>query len=233
MTFAQAIEIPATDNVVLRGLRWPGDQDLVILLHDARESADLGDWNALIPFLLDQNVGVLAVDLRGHGASDGEWAPDLAAGDIEAIVRYARREAEACIVIIAAGASGIAALVAIEGAPVDGAVLLSAELNEDEPTPRGAGAAKLLIAGVADPAYKSALDRLRAASIGWALAVNLPTALQSVELLSGPWASHVRDHILAFLRERRYLSGGKRAGSGRLPGTFLEQIGLRPTGGRQ
>lgn len=232
MTFPQAVAIAASDGIVLRGLRWAGDADLVLLLHDARDNADLEDWNALVPFLLSQDVTVLAVDLRGHGASEGDWKPEHAPSDVSAMVGFARNEGAGCIVVVADGVSGIAALKAAEASPVDGIALLSTKLEEDAPVPRGAGVAKLLISGVADPAYKSALNRFRAASIGWALAVNLPTNQQGVALFDGPWAAQTREHIIAFLRERRGLSGGERTGAGRLPETYLDQIGLRATGGQ-
>jgi hypothetical protein len=135
-------------------------------------------------------------------------------------------------VVVADGLSSSAALTAAGVIPVDGLVLLSATLEQGEAVPRGAGVAKLLISGVADPGYKSALDRIRAASIGWALAVNLPTDQQGVALFDGPWAGQARDHIIAFLRERRHLNGGERAGVGRLPESYLDQIGLRVRGGQ-
>ena len=231
MTFPQAVAIPAPDGTILRGLRWAGHADLVLLLHDARDNADLEDWHALVPFLLSQDVTVLAVDLRGHGASEGDWTPEHAPSDISAMVGYARSEGAGCILVVADGASGTAALKAADVSPVDGIALLSTTLEEREAAPRGAGVAKLLISGVSDLTYKSALDRIRAASIGWALAVNLPTDQQGVALFDGPWAAQAREHIIAFLRERRYLSGGERTGVGRLPETFLDQIGLRVTGG--
>jgi pimeloyl-ACP methyl ester carboxylesterase len=228
VTHPEGIDVVAPDGTILRGLRWPQpDEEMcLLLLHDAREDVDLEDWIPFIPYLLGQNATVLALDLRGHGASEGEWNADMAGGDVAAMIQFARDDGARCLVIVADGAGGIAALNAAETNPIDGIVLISPLLDEDEPAPRGAGVAKLLISGVAEPAFKSSLDRLRAASIGWALAVNLPTGRQGAALLDGEWGPQARGHVIAFLRERRYLSAGERAGIGRLPEGYLDQIGL-------
>jgi pimeloyl-ACP methyl ester carboxylesterase len=217
-----AVEFEAADGVLLRGLIWGGHPDRVILLHDAGAIADLDDWRPLIPTLLGQDLSVLAVDLRGHGASDGEWDPGACVADIAAIVNSSRT---GCVVIVAAGAAATAAVRAMELEPVDGLVLLSPAL-EDE-TPRGAGVSKLLIAGVLDPESRAAMDRLRIASIGWAVAVNLPTTAQGTALLEEPWGGHVREQIGAFIRERRFMksNGNERAP---LPESFLVRAGLKP-----
>jgi pimeloyl-ACP methyl ester carboxylesterase len=217
-----AVEIETADGVILRGLVWGNHPDRAILLHDIGETADLDDWRPLIPALLGQEFTVLAVDLRGHGASDGDWNPDACVTDIAAIVKSSRT---GCVVIVAAGAAATAAVRAMELEPVDGLVLLSPAL-EDEP-PRGAGVSKLIIAGALDPEFRAAMDRLRVASIGWAVAVNLPTTAQGTDLLSESWGSHVREHAIAFIRERRFM---KANGSARapLPESFLVQAGLKP-----
>lgn len=230
---AEAVEVVAHDGAVLRGLRWPGGADVAILVHDAGETdADLEDWNALIPWLLAEAVTVLAFDLRGYGASEGVWESNESSSDLARIVGFARERGARCVVIVAAGTSAATAITTMETDPVDGLVLLSIELDGDEPVPRGAGVPKLLISGVADPGFKAALDRARAASIGWAMAVNLPTDEQGAALCDGSWAPQVRDHLLAFLRERRYLNGGERSGLGAPPESYLERIGLRPEGER-
>lgn len=227
MTRPEPIDVHAPDGTLLRGLQWASEADWALLLHDAREDLDLEAWFGLIPHLLGQDLSVLAVDLRGHGGSEGAWNPALAVDDVAAMIRFARDGGARSIVVIADGAAAIAAARAAEQTPVDGLVLVSPRLGEDKPAPRGAGEAKLLIAGVRDPAAKAALDRLRAASIGWALAVNLPTTEQGGALLDGEWAANARDHLFAFLRERRLLSGGSgRGGMGAPPRNYLDHIGI-------
>jgi pimeloyl-ACP methyl ester carboxylesterase len=221
-----AVEIKAADGVILRGLVWGGHPDRAILLHDAGETADLDDWRPLIPTLLGQDLTVLAVDLRGHGASDGEWDPEACVADIAAVVRASKTGG---VVIVAAGAAATAAVCAMELEPVDGLILLSPLLSAETAPPRGAGVSKLVVAGALDPESRAAMDRLRIASIGWAVAVNLPTTEQGTDLLGDPWGGHVREQTVAFIRERRFMmsNGNERAP---LSESFLVQAGLKPAG---
>jgi hypothetical protein len=78
--------------------------------------------------------------------------------------------------------------------------------------PRAPGVPRLFIAGSQDPASRETTDRLRAASIGWSLIISLPTADRGTALLDGPWAGHVREQLLAFVREQQVLAHAARVG---------------------
>ena len=108
------------------------------------------------------------------------------------------------------GTTGIDAMRAMENDAVDGLVLLGARIRTTSVAtsdlPRGAGVPRLFItgAGIADAVTDAA--RLRANAIGWAAEVSLPTAQQGTTLLEGDWALDVREQILGFIREQRFLT---------------------------
>jgi pimeloyl-ACP methyl ester carboxylesterase len=205
---ARLVEIAAADGTVLRGQLWPGDAYWVVLLHDIGGDQDLDAWRPLAPSLTARGVTVLAVDLRGHGASDGLWDTGAAAGDAAAVLSYARAGGALGLTVVAAGASAETALRIAPSARVDGLVLLSPPAVDPARVAelRAPGVAKLFVVGTADAALDQTTSGLRNASIGWALAVGLPTAEQGTALLGGPWASQVGEKVLGFVGERRYLA---------------------------
>src|SRR5215213_2625393 len=103
MTAPLPIEITTIDDCALRGQLWPGDSAWVVLVHDIGSDEDLDRWLPLIPSLRKLSVSVCAVDQRGHGASDGEWADETADGDLGTMVRYARANGADFVTVIAAG----------------------------------------------------------------------------------------------------------------------------------
>jgi pimeloyl-ACP methyl ester carboxylesterase len=195
----EPVEINA-GAVTLRGLWWPGDGLAAILLHAPGDNFDLDRWRPLIPYLLGIGASVLAVDLRGHGASDGDWTSDTSNGDIASIVAFARARSWAAVVC-AEGASALDAVRAAQTTIIDGLVLLSPPQPEGDP-PRGAGAPKLLIAGSFDESGASAAARIRDASIGPARSVLVPTSDSGIALLTGELAATCREQIVAFLNDR-------------------------------
>jgi pimeloyl-ACP methyl ester carboxylesterase len=237
--------IATSDGLNLRGQLWPSGADWVVLLHDAGEEEDLDGWRPLVPYRLGADLSVLAVDLRGHGASDGEWTDAAAVADVASILRFARGHDAGCVVVVGAGASAAHALWAVEVEQAEGSVALSARVPTPrvetrgapsspgralwvEPgvstpgsampatppagLPRAAGVPKLFVVGSQDPAARETTDRLRAASIGWSLITSLPTADRGTALLDGPWAGHVREQLLAFVREQQVLAHAAREG---------------------
>ena len=202
------VEVTAEDGVVLRGQLWPGDAYWVILLHDVGDDQDLDVWRPLAPSLAGHGFTVLALDLRGHGASDGAWDAGTAVADAAAVLSAAGAGGALGLTVVAAGASAQTALRVAATARVEGLVLLSVPAVDPATAAelRAPGAAKLFVVGAGDELLDRTTSRLRNASIGWALAVSLPTAEQGTVLLAGPWARQIRDHVLGFLGERRYLA---------------------------
>jgi pimeloyl-ACP methyl ester carboxylesterase len=221
-----AIELTA-GNVSLRGQRWAGDPLTLLLLHEPGDEHDLDDWRPLIPFLLGNGATTIAVDLRGHGASDGDWTPDLAVSDLAACIGAARRQAE-LVVVCAAGDSAVHAIRASETTTVDGLILLS-PADPGATPPRGAGAPKLIVVGAGDAVARDSAARLRRVSIGAVLTMTVPSAERGAALLAGELAATCREQILMFLNERRREPrGGPTAPVA--PDRFLERLGIRPKG---
>src|SRR5262249_9615068 len=182
--------------------------------------------------LLAADFTILAVDLRGHGASDGEWHPGKAIEDVMTTIEFARARGAEFVAAIAAGASAAGVLLVADKGGPDALVLLSAQApTKTSPStrsgvvpagprpetrvtlPRGSGVPKLFLVGAHDLASRHATDDLRRASIGWAAAVTFPTHDHGTELLHGAWLGHVREQILGFLREQRYLARSRVRGA--------------------
>lgn len=205
------VEIAGSDGAILRGQLWPGSTSWVVLLHEPGDDMDLDLWLPLAPHLAAREWSVLAVDLRGHGASDGEWDPALATADLTAMVAFARGEGATFVAIAGARESVVTALRSAPAARPDAMVLLSPALGpEDDPMAlRGAGEAKLVAVGSLEPGAQAAAERLRKALIGWGMLISLPTTEQGTAMLSGALAGQLREHIIGFLAEQRFLKGKK------------------------
>ena len=213
----EPVEIATDDGVALRGERWDGGDMWVVLLHDLGPEEDLDRWRPLLPHLADGGWTVLALDLRGHGASDGEWSVDRAVPDVAAALGFARARGATRVVVVAAGESAVAALHASATAAADALVLLSPAIDADQSVTdlRGTGEAKLIVVGASEAAPRRAAERLRNASIGWALLVNLPTPAQGTALLNGMHGRRVQAQVVRFLAEQRYLAANRAVLPGR------------------
>jgi pimeloyl-ACP methyl ester carboxylesterase len=204
----QAVDIPVGADVCLRGHYWPGAATWIVLLHDVGDDEDLDCWQPLVPSLLNRGWSVLAVDLRGHGASDGEWEPGLVNHDLQTITAFARSNGAGTLCLVAAGQTTVAALQSASGITVEALVLLSPVIDEATATApfRGAGEAKLILCGGANPAQRRSAERLRNASIGWAAILNLPATEEGAALLGGACGSHAKEHIVGFLAEQDFVA---------------------------
>jgi len=216
MTVPEPVALTAHDGTVLRGQVWPGGADWAVLVHDVGEDADLDRWRPLLPSLLAQDLTVLAMDLRGHGASGGVWDAARGAADIHGAVAHAWERGAAFVALLAAGASAPDALRVAADATPDALVLLSPTgvAAETADGLRGAGEAKLLVVGAADLGRRHATDILRRAAIGWTATVSFPTLAQGTDLLTGPWAGHLAEQIHHFLAECRFLAHHTRERAG-------------------
>jgi hypothetical protein len=229
------LAIVAGDGCALRGELWSGGSARVVLLHDVGPEEDLDRWRPLIPFLLAAELSVLAVDLRGHGASDGDWCEDKAVDDVVSWIRMARAAGAPFVVAIAAGATAEHLLWAADRTELDGVVLLSAMAPEGfSRVPRGAGVPKLFLVGTNDPVSRESTGNLRRASIGMALEVTFPTHEHGTALLRGVWNGHVQEQITGFVRQYRYPSKSGEGGTRATPAdALLERLGVDPKGERE
>jgi pimeloyl-ACP methyl ester carboxylesterase len=212
---ADPVQATAPDGVVLRGeLVRGGTTTWLVLLHDVDE--DLDAWRPLRPRLHGTEWNLLALDLRGHGGSDGEWSAEDAPLDCLTGVRVARATGAEHVSLVAAGRSAVAALQATALALADprlpladSLVLLSPRgLDDADPAAlRGEGLAMLLLHGALDPQAAEDAARLLRLAIGWSVSVSFGSELQGTALLQGPPAKHVADKMASFLRERAVVGG--------------------------
>ncbi len=92
---AEAVQATTADGVTLRGELVRGGDVWICLVHDVGE--DIDAWRPLRPGLARKGWSVLALDLRGHGGSDGEWTDESGRarrrprGDARAAARRAPR----------------------------------------------------------------------------------------------------------------------------------------------
>ena len=202
---ALPFEILAGDGTRLRGESWPGGPAWVVMVHDF--GGDLDSWRPLVGPLLAGGYSVATIDLRGHGASDGE--PDIASipSDLAALLAQARRDTSGLLIVVAAGLVAAATLSPdLEPRP-DGLVLFSPRVEGAlDANLRGDGTTKLFFVGAADPEADRTVRDLRNRSIGNAGVISFPTATQGADLLDEPWRAHVIEQVLGFVDHARVMS---------------------------
>ena len=212
----EAIQGTTADGLTLRGEVVRGDDTWVVLVHDAGE--DIDAWKQLRPGLARRGWTVLALDLRGHGGSDGEWTGEQGELDVDLGVTLARRHGAKHVAVVTAGASGLRALRAVERAlPEEGfdlpdsLILVSPGPLEgtDPMTLRGGGISKLFFYGAKDP-HAADVVALQRASIGWNVAVSFATEARGTAL-AAEWTANVLDKMGSFLKEQAVLRGPGRA----------------------
>ncbi|MSO95722.1 MAG: alpha/beta fold hydrolase [Thermoleophilia bacterium] len=210
MTVARLAERTTSDGVVVRGWRWGAGSAYGVLVHDA--GSDCDEWRpALAAFDPDAAVFV-ALDLRGHGASDGEWVVERAHLDVEAAVALADDAGAAFRFVVGAGVGGACALRAADLRKPDALVLLSPDPDGLEIADlRAPGVPKLVLVGSHDARRTEQAAAIARGSIGWALVAGLPTGDQGTRLLTGSAAAHAQQLIVGFLNECRYQSGAEDA----------------------
>jgi pimeloyl-ACP methyl ester carboxylesterase len=204
----RSVEIEA-DGAVLRGELCRRGSDWVVLVHEI--GSDLDACRPLFANWDDEGPSVLAVDLRGHGGSDGEPDPATVAVDVAAAVGFARSQGAAHVSLIAAGSSAEGAIAATRQAPVEALVLLSPESAAPAASRDGTAlsstlCAKLIFYGSASERAEEVSGALLKATVGPASRVAFPTAEQGTALLRGEWADHVLDRTRLYLDEQRYLA---------------------------
>ena len=209
MIAPEPVEALAPDKTVVRGELEGGDSTTwVVLVHE--EGADIDEWRPLTEALAPEGWNLLALDLPGHGGSEGEWDPADGPAQVQLGVDLARRRGAGHVAVVAAGAGAMWALEATARALDDPTAALADSLVLVSPGPvgeadpdriRGDGLAKIIISGAFAPGLDDAVTLLRA-SIGWTVAVRFPTDARGAELVAGPHAVNVADKIASFVREQ-------------------------------
>jgi pimeloyl-ACP methyl ester carboxylesterase len=206
-----AVEFDTRDGTVLRGCVQGSGPRWAILVHDA--GRDLDAFGPLTAHLA-QSFTVLAIDLRGHGLSDGVWDAAAAHLDLDGAVAFARgRGALEChavgvgtgaAAIVHAGTElGLAAHVLV----CCPSVIPGAE-DEGREAIRRLRAAKLMLVGWLDGDRLEDTRRLVERAIGPTLLVGFPTEQRGHELLNGEYLSQAVSHTRGFLAQHRSMLAG-------------------------
>lgn len=152
---------------------WTGLHDsfgAVVLLHDF--GSDLDSMRHLRQVLLSAGLGVLRLDLPGHGVSAGEyWMHGRAA--VEAAVQYASECAAGRVAVVAHGHSAVLAAGAAV-APV-AAVLIDPRSGDDAPVRQESWdrVPTIFIQDPLDEATNAEVDRTMAQMHAWTVRVDL------------------------------------------------------------
>ncbi len=194
------------DGAVLRGVLWLRADDGLVLVHDVGQ--DLDAWRPLVGPVAAAGFGVAAVDLRGHGASDGAWDPMRLVSDLQAIAAASRHAFGGRLVMGSAGVAGLAVLRPGFSPRPDAVILFSPGplTNGEARQLRGEGITKLFLVGAEDRQGDAAALELRNHSIGTAAIVSFPTTARGTDLLNQDHQRQAVEKILAFLREVRSVS---------------------------
>ena len=135
----EKVEFKTADGVSIRASHWQGEKGspAILLLH--MMPADRSSWDGFAVKLYDSGFGALAIDLRGHGESEGgpdgfrdfsDEAHQKSIEDVRAAIAFQVAEGHSKFFI--AGASigaNLAFEYMAESERISGAVLLSAGLN--------------------------------------------------------------------------------------------------------
>jgi pimeloyl-ACP methyl ester carboxylesterase len=191
----EAVEVPRPGGLVLRGQLRPGGADWVVLVHAPAE--DIDAWLRLPGRFASQGASVLALDLRGHGGSDGSPDPAATAGDVRAAIGFARGEGAGRVFVGAAGESVVPALEAAEEERCE-AVFALAPVGDQPVT----GIPRFAVVCSRD-AEQEAAGATLVAGPGWSVVARIPVDVRGCAMLGTSWGGNVEDYLLAFVRDRR------------------------------
>ena len=194
------IEIEVQPGTKLRGHEWLVLGPPVIMVHD--EDGDLDAWGPALQMSADAGFHVIAVDLRGHGLSDGDADPGSLESDVATLVRQVNRVWGKCGLVLAGRACRGALKIGSDEAPAQ--VLITPELSDiDEATVHSAQPAiRMVIVGTLDPIAKHESNRVFAALPAQKVMASLGHAARGERLLAG--RAHLIEDICSFFR--MYLS---------------------------
>jgi pimeloyl-ACP methyl ester carboxylesterase len=192
---SEPIAIALESGPTVRGLAWPGGPDRIILIHEV--GGDLDSWGTLPATLATEGYRVVAIDLPGHGLSDDPWDIDHMADQIAEIVSAVRTDPGRCFVV------AIGSLAPVIGDLVVDALVVVSPHAPAVPGQSVAASPCLIFVGGADPDASGAADRFFRARRGWAVVSSFGVAENGAALLVGPWAGHLAEQTIAFLRDYR------------------------------
>jgi alpha-beta hydrolase superfamily lysophospholipase len=186
-------------SLSLDSARW------VLLVHD--RGHDLDSFLPLSHRLVADGFSVMAIDLRGCGLSGGRKSESKFHFDVLAAVRFAREHGAREIFAVGAGRGSDVVIEAAPDAGFGAAVLVSPSLNRRGRVLRTAirrsTVPKLVLVGSQDAEALKDARGVMATAIGPRVIVTLPTRDQAHDLLGGPCAGQVMNHVSTFLAHSR------------------------------
>lgn len=191
------VEVVLPWGSVVRGLRWGGGPDSLLLLHEP--GADLDAWGSLPPYLAGRlPLDVTSCDLPGHGLSDDPWEPERLP---ELVLALAENEGGGHRRFVLA-AGGVASVVlALAGDLRLAGVIVLSPPAPDASRLRSPRVPKLIFAGSLAGEELRDARRMATSSGGWAVVTSVPVAASGTGLLATDWAPRIADQIGVFLRD--------------------------------
>ena len=191
----------------LHGSGWQVSDCWTLLLHEPGDDHDIDELIGLVGAVVRSGSSAAAFDLPGHGFSDGVWVAESdQRATIARLLDWIDQREPAKTAVIAIGAACYPVLEIAKTRAIDVLVLISPTRNPELQTfParfRGDGAAKLLICGGKDEAYRNTAVELRQRSIGWAVSLSVGSREQGSALLASEHGARVQEGVELFLREQ-------------------------------
>lgn len=199
----EQVRLPVTfstlDEVSLRGETIGDKGPAIVLVHEA--GGDLDGWGAAPGQLAGEGFRILAFDLRGHGASDGDPARAHLATDVEAAIGTAGSSGDA-VIVVSAGDAAAGAIAASTRAKAAGIVLISPSFADTSPElPERVVLPSLAIIDRTSAEWLPQVRAIQAALLGWRMVVHAGTDDSGSAMLGGAWGLHAHEHIRAFARQ--------------------------------
>jgi pimeloyl-ACP methyl ester carboxylesterase len=191
------IEIEVETGTKLRGHEWLVLGSPLVFIHD--EGRDLDAWGDVLQMAADAGFHVIALDLRGHGLSDGQPDATRLGSDLAALVRHVNRVWGTCGLVLA-GRTSRGALSLGSGVEAPAQVFISPDLSEIDETVIRASvpAIRMVIVGALDPVAKSESERVFGVLPGQKVMASVGDAARSEELVTG--RAHLIEDLFAFFR---------------------------------
>ncbi len=185
---------------VIRGSIWDAGPTPVVLVHEVGESFDIDSWLELPDVLHRNGYTVCAIDLPGHGLSDGMFSIDLGRMAVAHIFEAIRSRTGHSAAIVVAGN-------ALELVPDDASASVQPRaVIAFSPPVVLAGhptVPKLAFVGATDSLARDRADQFLRRSQGWTLVSSFGTSEQGHDLLQSPHAENILGQVLAFLASYR------------------------------
>jgi pimeloyl-ACP methyl ester carboxylesterase len=171
----------------------------VLLVHDVGE--DLDAWGRLPETLALAGYRTIAIDLPGHGLSDGPFSLDLLPALVDILLDHATAQGATGCHLIAAGLAASAALASAGSGASPALVGLSPTLDERwREAVRVHTGPKLLLASSLNQADLESAQQFFQVCRGPTILSTLPVPETGCRLLASAWADHAIEQILLFLR---------------------------------